>query len=75
MLDKSLKQFEESEKDLMEKLKILSCENIEHMDSRSFEAMQSTFKFMESSTRLIVDQTRAIDAMNQKLDEISRRKA
>lgn len=71
MLKESLKNFKEAEKDLMDIFKqeaVIS--NIESMDANTLNAVQSVFRFMDASTRLIEEQTLAIDSMNKKIDEI-----
>ena len=73
MLMASLETFKESEKEVKEKLKTMAFDEIETMDSRSLETIQSMFKFMDSTTTLVEEQTKTIDTMNKKLDEILRR--
>ena len=73
MLMTSLETFKESEKEVKEKLKTMVSDEIETMDSKSLETIRSMLKFMDSTTTLIEEQTKAIDTMNKKLDEILRR--
>ena len=73
MLMESLEKFKADEENLKGKLKMMASGEIETMDSKSLETIQSMFKFMDSTTTLIEEQTKAIDTMNKKLDEILRR--
>lgn len=70
MLKERLERFEEAEKELRNNLKYAAGEDIENMDDETLRAVRSVFKFMDASAKLITEQTKAIDNMNRKIDEI-----
>ena len=75
MLNESLEKFKTEEAKLKNVAKIAACDEIEHMDSSTLEAIQAVFRFMDASTELIDQQTKTIYEMDKKLDKLLERKS
>lgn len=43
---------------------------VDHVDERGFKALQSTLKVIKLSNDLMVEQSKAMDEMNEKLDKL-----
>lgn len=75
MLNVSLEDFKKNGENLNKTLKKMAAEDIDTMDQQTFETIQAVLGFMNASTELIAEQTKAIDEMNNKLDKLLREKA
>lgn len=68
----SLVKFEMRADEMMNVLKVAAIDDIEKADEDTMRTIMAVIKFIRATTDLIAEQSRTIESMNKKLDELTR---